>query len=123
MIHRAFIILSSSVFVLIVFATLCPIDARPLIAEPHVERFAAFALMGLLFDLAHPKRTLVVVAVIAGSAIGLEVLQLITPDRHFRLLDAFVKFVGGICGIGIGWLVPPLLQAIKSRPPEIADGN
>jgi hypothetical protein len=31
-------------------------------------------------------------------------LQLLTPDRHGRILDALVKAAGGICGIGVGQL-------------------
>jgi hypothetical protein len=32
----------------------------------------------------------------------LEAMQLLTPDRHGRLIDAAVKVAGGICGIGLG---------------------
>jgi hypothetical protein len=89
----------------IVYATLSPIDARPVVARPHFEHFAAFAVMGLAFGLAYPNRLLLVVAVVFGSAFGLEALQLLTPDRHGRFLDALVKASGGICGIGAGQLM------------------
>ena len=92
----------------IAYATLSPINARPVIAGLQLEHFAAFALVGLAFGLAYPKRLLLVLAVVVGSALALESLQLLTPDRHGRILDAFVKVVGGICGIGasqIGLLV------------------
>jgi hypothetical protein len=36
-------------------------------------------------------------------------LQLLTPDRHARLLDALVKAAGGVCGIGIAQLAQQLL--------------
>jgi hypothetical protein len=88
----------------IVCVTLSPIEARPVLTSPHFEHFAAFALMGFAFGLAYPNRLFLVLAIILGSAIGLEALQLLTPDRHGRILDALVKATGGICGIGIGQL-------------------
>ncbi len=57
--------------------------------------------MGLAFSLAYPHRLLLVAAV----AVGLEALQLLTPDRHGRSVDAIVKIVGGVCGIGAGQMV------------------
>jgi hypothetical protein len=87
---------------LIVFVTLSPIDARPSLASPHLEHFAAFALTGLAFALAYPNRLLLVFAVVIGSALGLEALQLLTPDRHGRAVDALVKALGGISGICVG---------------------
>ena len=94
----------------IVYATLSPIDARPVVTRPHFEHFAAFAVMGLAFGLAYPNRLLLVVAIVFGSAFGLEALQLLTPDRHGRFLDALIKASGGICGIGVGQLGSLLLR-------------
>ena len=94
----------------IVYATLSPIDDRPVVAGPHHEHFAAFALVGLAFGLAYPKRIFLVAALILTSAFGLEALQLLTPDRHARLFDALVKAAGGACGIGIGQLAQLVLR-------------
>jgi VanZ family protein len=94
----------------IVYATLSPIDARPVVAGPQSEHFAAFAVMGLAFALAYPNRIVLVVAIVVGSAIGLEALQLLTPDRHGRVLDALVKAAGGVCGISAGQLMSFLLR-------------
>jgi VanZ family protein len=88
----------------IVYATLSPIDARPVLAEPQFEHFAAFALLGFLFGLAYPNRLLIVASIVVGSAFALEALQLLTPDRHGRVFDALVKAAGGFCGIGVGQL-------------------
>jgi hypothetical protein len=52
--------------------------------------------MGLAFGLAYPNRLRLVVVIVFGSAFGLEALQLLTPDRHGRILDALVKASGGI---------------------------
>ena len=100
----------------IVYATLSPIEARPVLAGLQFEHFAAFSLTGLAFGLAYPNRMFLVVSIILGSAIGLEALQLLTPDRHARILDAMVKAAGGISGIGIGQLMSLLLlRAENSR--------
>jgi VanZ family protein len=99
----------------IVYATLSPIDARPVVTRPHFEHFAAFAVMGLAFGLAYPNRLLLVAAIVLGSAFGLEALQLLTPDRHGRVLDAVVKASGGICGIGVGQLMSFLLATFIRR--------
>jgi hypothetical protein len=89
----------------IVYATLSPIDARPVLADPQFEHFAAFALTGLAFGLAYPNRVWPIAAIVVGSAFTLEALQLLTPDRHGRLFDALVKAAGGICGIGVSQLI------------------
>jgi hypothetical protein len=94
----------------IAFVTLSPIDERPSFAGPQVERFAAFALLGFALVLGYPRRLLQTVAVVIGSAFVLEALQVLTPDRHGRLLDALVKATGGLCGIGAGRLVLLFLQ-------------
>ncbi|CAN7492006.1 hypothetical protein LJR220_004470 [Bradyrhizobium sp. LjRoot220] len=46
---------------------------------------------------------------------ALETLQLLTPDRHGRLLDAAVKVAGGISGIGAGQLMIMLLKSQIGR--------
>jgi hypothetical protein len=94
----------------IVFATLSPVGDRPSLASPHLEHFAAFALIGLAFALAYPNRVLLVVTIVIGAALGLEALQLLTPDRHSCAMDAFVKALGGISGICVGQMVSFLLH-------------
>ena len=115
MIQRASIAAGWLALAFIVYATLSPISDRPVVAGPHLEHFAAFALMGLAFGLAYPNRLLLVVALVVGSALGLEALQLLTPDRHGRVVDAFVKVAGGVCGIGIGQVMSLLLRTRFSR--------
>jgi VanZ family protein len=94
----------------IAFATLSPIDVRPVLAEGLIEHFVAFALLGLALALAYPNRVVFVVAIVVGGAVALEILQLLTPDRHGRLFDAAVKVAGGICGISAGRLAVMLLR-------------
>ena len=100
----------------IVYATLSPIEARPGLTTPHLEHFAAFALMGFAFALAYPGRVLLVVAIVVGAAVGLEMLQVLTPDRHARVADALVKALGGVCGISFGQLVSFLWRFKSARP-------
>jgi VanZ family protein len=67
-------------------------------------------VMGFSFGLAYPSRILFVVTLVVGAAVGLEALQLLTPDRHARAADAFVKALGGISGISMGQLAWFLLR-------------
>ena len=94
----------------IAFVTLSPIYDRPSIANPQLEHFAAFAILGLALMLGYPRRMLPIVLIVIGSAFMLEAMQLLTPDRHGRVLDALVKAVGGLCGIGAGRLVLAAVQ-------------
>ena len=110
MIQRVSAIAGWLALAFIVYATLSPIEARPVVAGPHYEHFAAFALTGLAFGLAYPRRVLLAVVIVVGAAVGLEALQLLTPDRHGRVADALVKAAGGICGIGLGQLASFLLR-------------
>ena len=104
MLQKVSIVVSWLALAFIVYVTLSPIDARPVLAGLQFEHFAAFALMGLAFGLAYPNRLLLVVAIVVGSAVALEALQLLTPDRHRRILNALVKALSGICGTGVGQL-------------------
>jgi VanZ family protein len=115
MIQRICIVAGWLAFAFIFYATLSPIDARPVLAGAQFEHFAAFAFLGLAFGLAYPNRMFLVAAIILGSALGLEALQLLTPDRHGRLIDALVKAAGGICGIGIGQLRQLVLRTRIDR--------
>jgi xanthine/uracil permease len=111
MIQRISAVTGWLVLAFVVYATLSPIEARPVLTLPHLEHFAAFALMGLAFALAYPNRVLLVV----GTAAGLEAFQLLTPDRHGRAADAFVKALGGISGISVGQTLSFFLRIKLAR--------
>ena len=110
MIHRIFFAAAWLVLAYIAFVTLSPLEDRPVLAGSQVEHFVAFAVLGFAFVLGYPRRTLLTIAVVIGSAFVLEAMQMLTPDRHGRVLDALVKAAGGICGIGIGHIVKDLLR-------------
>jgi VanZ family protein len=79
--------------------------ARPELtgAEPawavFIERFGAYAALGLLFCLAYPGRVALVCLLVFGGAVLLELLQIFIPDRDARIVDAAEKLTGGAVGI------------------------
>jgi hypothetical protein len=59
---------------------------------------------GALFAAAYPRHIVLASLVVIGAAILLEAFQLLEASRHGRLFDASVKIVGGIIGLGAGWV-------------------
>jgi hypothetical protein len=87
----------------ITYATLSPLRDRPtLLISANLEHVAAFVVFGALLCLAYPRRTPAVLIFVLCSAALLEVLQLLTPDRHARTLDALQKIAGGAAGVFAG---------------------
>jgi VanZ family protein len=91
--------------IFIIYATLSHAGRRPELTttEPalvvFVERFGAYGLLGLLFYLAYPRRIALVCLLVFGSAVVLELLQIVIPDRDARVIDAVEKLAGGAVGI------------------------
>lgn len=88
----------------IVFATLSPLGLRPHLASQHREHFAAFAAVGLLFGVAY-RRPVLVLVLLCGAAVVLELMQLLTPDRHGRAIDVAFKLAGAGAGACASWLL------------------
>jgi VanZ family protein len=65
----------------------------------HLEHVLAFALFGALFTFAYPRHIAFVFCIVMTSAVILECLQTLTPDRHGTLVDACEKMAGGVIGI------------------------
>jgi hypothetical protein len=87
----------------VAYATISPIQDRPtLLTSASVERLAAFVALGALFCVAYPRHVVFVCLVVLGSAVLLEYLQLLTPDRHAHFQDAIYKMAGGAGGIVAG---------------------
>ena len=82
----------------ICFVALGPITLRPETGQVALERFAAFACLGLLFTLVYPSHFARSIVLVVIAAIALESLQHLTPDRHGHLQDAAVKVAGAIVG-------------------------
>jgi glycopeptide antibiotics resistance protein len=84
----------------IIFVTLSPIGLRPIVTrDPGYERLIAYAILGVLFGLAYPRRVWMTLCVVVGTAVILEGLQYLTPDRHGQLLDLLEKACGGLLGL------------------------
>ena len=65
---------------------------------------------GILFGLAYPRQTFFVCILVLGSAVLLELSQLLTPDRHARVIDVVRKIVGGAIGIAFASLAISLYR-------------
>lgn len=83
-----------------------------------LERFGAYAVLGLLLYFAYPRHLAFVCVTVFGAAVTLEVLQHFTPDRHARLLDALEKLLGGTAGLLLAGILQSSLWSkfIGSRP-------
>jgi hypothetical protein len=60
------------------------------------------------------------VLIVAGSAILFEILQLLTPDRHGRLIDAMTKVTGAAAGIMLARLMLNSWQARLRSVPAVS---
>ncbi len=104
----------------IAVVTVGPLSWRPESGvSPQIERFAAFALAGLLFSTAYSRHILIAAAIVIAAAIGSELLQLIEPSRHGRAFDAAVKIGGSVTGLTIGYifsrLALPLMRVLAVK--------
>jgi hypothetical protein len=121
MLHKLIAIAAWATLTFIIFATLSPAHLRPELTatEPAVivvlEHIGAFAVLGLLFAGGYPRRYGLVCVIVFGSAICLECLQILVPDRDARMVDAIEKIAGGGAGMFAGqWLVSFLPAPARS---------
>jgi hypothetical protein len=88
------------VILMLILLTIVPPSIRPGGgASHHMEHFASFALAGSLYYLGyagHLIPRLVAAVLFAG---GLEVLQILVPGRHARLVDFVMDALGACTGI------------------------
>jgi hypothetical protein len=100
MVQKLTAIAAWMILAFIAYATISPIQDRPTLpTSSNFEHFAAFAVLGGLFCLAYPRQIILVCLIVIGSAILLELIQLLTHDRHGRIQDAIEKMAGGAFGI------------------------
>jgi len=110
---QAFVIAASVTAAAIAYGTFVPVGVpyaiyfklAPWLGHPGIHRFATtehlivFALLGALIAFAFPDRIIVVCCTILCSAVLLEYLQTLTPDRHGTIMDACEKIAGGLLGV------------------------
>lgn len=108
-------------FALITYATLAKLAGRPVLVGHHeaywivvVERFSAYGLLGFLLSFLLPGRFRLACMLVLSVAIGLEVLQALTPDRDPALVDVLQKAAGGTVGV----LLAQTILAFLPRPPS-----
>jgi VanZ family protein len=105
MLQKFIAITAWACLIFIIYATLSSAATRPELTESEpmlavlVERFGAYGLLGALFRVAYPNRVRMVWALVLGSAVVLELLQILVPDRDARIIDAAEKLAGGAAGI------------------------
>jgi VanZ family protein len=103
MLHKLIGLAAWACLAFIAYATISPIQYRPTLhTSASLEHVTAFAVLGVLFSLAYPRQVVLVCLIVLGSAVLLEILQLLTPDRHGRIQDAIIKMMGGALGIVAG---------------------
>jgi len=112
--HRIITIFAWITLLAIAAVTLSPIGLRPHLAGVSLERFGGFAVAGLLFGLAYPRHLWLVLLLVCGAAVGLEVMQHLTPDRHGEVRDAVVKLAGGVTGVGTSFALRDVLGRVVS---------
>jgi VanZ like family len=114
MFRKLIIVAAWSLLGFIACATISPIQARPtMFTSPGFERLAAFMVLGTLFCLAYPRHIGSVCLIVLGSAMLLELAQLLTPDRHGRIQDGIIKMAGGAIGIVAGRAILYAQQASR----------
>lgn len=74
-----------------------------------LERELAFAILGIAFTVALPRRPVVTLALLIASAGTLEWIQTLVPSRHGEIEDFAYKSIGAAVGVAVGVLINRLL--------------
>ena len=99
-------------FVYAIYFKLAPYLMGPAMQTyAHFEHVIAFACLGALFGFAYPKRPILVCVIVFGTAVLLEIMQTMTPDRHGTWIDALEKMAGG----GIGVLIVKTIRNLRAN--------
>ena len=94
----------------IVALSVVPPSLRPVTDLPHdVEHFGAFVLCGFAFGLGYRTATLVEGAALVAFAGAIEMVQLVVPGRHARLIDFAVDAIAIYVGLLIGRAVSKIV--------------
>jgi len=86
----------------VVGLSIVPPDYRLVTGLPHhLEHFAIFLLVGLLFGLGYPYRYLVQRVGLILFAATVELVQVWVPGRHARFSDLVASVLGLLVGLGL----------------------
>jgi len=97
----AFIIAAWASLLAIAIVTIGPISVRPATSfSPDLERVAAWACVAVLFGIAYPTRSILMLLCLVGAAAVLELSQLHALGRHGEVSDFLFKTCGVLLGIG-----------------------
>jgi hypothetical protein len=113
MVQRIAALAAWATLVFISFVTLSPIGLRPQTGEVGLERFGAFALLGVLFVWGYTRHFASLILFLTFVVFGLEALQHLTPDRHGHLIDAMEKAAGASGGACFARLILALRRGIN----------
>lgn len=93
-------VLGWGALLVILFATLSPLDLRPHIPEmsADIERFLAYLAAGCMLAFAYPRQRWLVLGGMVVLALGLEWGQTLEATRHGRSHDVVVKVLGTLAG-------------------------
>jgi VanZ family protein len=110
---QRFKLLAWLAFAGVVVLTLGPVSLRQgvSVAPAHIEHFAAYGVLGVLFSLAYPERPMVLAGALILAAAVLEYAQNFVPGRDGRLID----FIFKAAGIVVIILVVRLFQTARMR--------
>jgi VanZ family protein len=89
----------------IIFVTLSPLNLRPRTGFVGAERAVAYLLLAMATVVAFPDQFWFAALAVLIVALGLEIAQQLTPDRHGELIDAMQKVAGALVGCAIGYLI------------------
>ena len=89
----------------LLFVTIAPVEFRPSIGRPNVERFVVLAIVACLFVIAYPDRPFRVMILLWITAVGFELLQFVADGRHPGLRDVGFKCAGAAAGVAIGLFI------------------
>jgi hypothetical protein len=89
----------------LLFVTISPIELRPSIGRPNVERFIVLAIVAGLFVIAYPQRPFRVMILLWVTAVGFELLQFVADGRHPGLRDVAFKCAGAAAGVAFGLFI------------------
>lgn len=105
-IRRLAAVASVAILIVIVFATLAPIQQRPRLPLPvDLERGMAFAALAFCLGVAFGRSYGLIAIGCVLLAGGLEWLQTFVPTRHGQGWDFEIKALGSVVGIGVAFIL------------------